>query len=40
VWTVAATTPEGQRALNIIKPGDMITAVISQTLALSVEPVT
>jgi hypothetical protein len=40
VWTVAATTPEGQRALNIIKPGDTITAVISQTLALSVEPVT
>lgn len=40
VWTVAVTTQEGQRAMNMIKVGDTITAVISRTLALAVEPVT
>jgi hypothetical protein len=38
IWTVAVSTPEGQKALNIVKVGDTLTAVISQTLALAVEP--
>jgi len=39
VSTVDVVTPEGQQALKVVKVGDTITAVISQAVAVAVEPV-
>jgi ribosomal protein L14 len=38
VRTVAVTTPEGQQNMKMIKIGDTITAVVSEAVAVAVEP--
>jgi len=38
VRTIAVVTPQGQKAMQLIKVGDTITAIISQAVAVSVEP--
>jgi hypothetical protein len=38
VRTVAVTTPEGQQNMKMIKVGDTITAVVSEAVAVAVEP--
>jgi hypothetical protein len=38
VQTVAVTTPEGQQNMKLIKVGDTITAVVSEAVAVAVEP--
>ncbi|MBV9248638.1 MAG: hypothetical protein JO227_05250 [Acetobacteraceae bacterium] len=38
VRTVNVVTPEGQRSMNMIKVGDTITAVVSEAIAVAVEP--
>ena len=38
VRTVTVVTPEGQQALKVVKVGDTITAVVSEAVAVAVEP--
>jgi hypothetical protein len=38
VRTVSVLTPEGQQAMKAIKVGDTITAVVSEAVAVAVEP--
>jgi hypothetical protein len=38
VHTVDVITPEGQKALKQVKVGDTITAVVSESIAVSVDP--
>lgn len=38
VRTIPVVTPEGQQAMKAVKPGDTITAVASEAIAVAVEP--
>jgi hypothetical protein len=38
IRTVAVTTPEGQQNMRMIKVGDTITAIVSEAVAIAVEP--
>jgi hypothetical protein len=40
VRTVDVVTPEGQRNMGLIKVGDTITAIITEAVAVAVEPAT
>jgi hypothetical protein len=40
IRTVDVVTPEGQKAMNMIQVGDTITAVITEAVAVAVEPAT
>jgi hypothetical protein len=40
IRTVDVVTPEGQQSMNMINVGDTITAVITEAVAISVEPAT
>ena len=38
VRSIAVVTPEGQQNLKLVKVGDTITAVISEALAVALDP--
>ena len=38
VRTISVVTPEGQQNLKLVKVGDTITAVISEALAIALDP--
>jgi hypothetical protein len=38
VRSIAVVTPEGQQNLKLVKVGDTITAVISEALAIALDP--
>ena len=40
IRTVDVVTPEGQQSMKLINVGDTITAVITEAIAVSVEPTT
>ena len=40
VRTVNVVTPEGQKSMGLVKVGDTITAIITEAVAIAVEPVT
>jgi hypothetical protein len=40
VRTVNVVTPEGQKNMNLVKVGDTITAIITEAVAVAVEPAT
>jgi hypothetical protein len=40
IRSVSVMTPEGQRNMKLIKFGDTISAIISEAVAIAVEPAT